>query len=89
MKRATTRVRKHNLILHGEMSPTHRRESYMRDQEVVLLPNIPIPDIILAIRSMHRSLFLVLPPFLNIGMRFLLREEGCNTPCYRRLNQVT
>jgi hypothetical protein len=31
MKRATTKVRKHNPILHGEMSPTHRRESCMRD----------------------------------------------------------
>jgi hypothetical protein len=21
------------------------------------------------------------PPFVNLGMRFLLRGEGCNTPC--------
>jgi hypothetical protein len=61
MKRATTRVRKHNPILHGEMSPTHGRESYMRDQEVVLLPTILIPNILHAIRSMHHSSFLVLP----------------------------
>jgi hypothetical protein len=61
MKCATTRVRKHIPILHGEVSPTHRRESCMRDREVVLLPTIRISVILLAIRSMHCSSFLVLP----------------------------
>jgi hypothetical protein len=61
MKHATTRVMKHNPILHGEMSPMHRRESYMRDREVFLLSTVLIPDILLLIRSMHHSSFLVLP----------------------------
>jgi hypothetical protein len=28
------------------------------------------------------------PPFINLGTIFLLRGKGCNTPCYRKLNQV-
>jgi hypothetical protein len=28
------------------------------------------------------------PPFINLGTRFLLRGEGCHTPCYEKLNQV-
>jgi hypothetical protein len=55
------RVMKHNPILHGEMSPTHWRESYLRDQEVFLLSTIPILNILPTIRSMHHSSFLVLP----------------------------
>jgi hypothetical protein len=29
------------------------------------------------------------PPYVNLRTRFLLREGGCNTPCYRNPNQVT
>jgi hypothetical protein len=28
------------------------------------------------------------PPFINLRLRFLLRGEGYNTPCYGKLNQV-
>jgi hypothetical protein len=26
------------------------------------------------------------PSFINLGTRFLLREEGCNIPCYKIVN---
>jgi hypothetical protein len=52
----------------------------MDDREDLLISTVPILDILLATRSMHHSSFLV--PLLNFEMRFLLREEGCNTPCY-------
>jgi hypothetical protein len=42
MKHDTSRVIKHNLILQGDMSPTHRRKGCMRGQEVFLLPTVPI-----------------------------------------------
>jgi hypothetical protein len=35
------------------------------------------------------SCFLPAPLLSNLRMRFLLRGEGCNTPCYRNHNQVT
>jgi hypothetical protein len=39
--------------------------------------------------SSYSSSFLVLPlHFINLRMRFLLREEGCNTPCYGFLNYL-
>jgi hypothetical protein len=41
-----------------------------------LLSTIPIPDILLAIWSMHRSSFLVLPSCRNLGTRFLLRGRA-------------
>jgi hypothetical protein len=59
----------------------HGRESGMDDREDLLLSTVPITDILLATQSMYHSSFLV-PLLLNLGMRFLLREEGCNTPHY-------
>jgi hypothetical protein len=53
----------------------------MDDREDLLISTVPILDILLATRSMHHSSFLV-PLLLNFETGFLLREEGCNTPCY-------
>jgi hypothetical protein len=88
MKRAITRVMKHNPILHGAMPPIHRRESCMRDREVFLLSTVTIPDIFLVIRSMHHSSFLVLPSFRKSQDKISFKGEGGNTPCYRNHNQV-
>jgi hypothetical protein len=80
-KRNTSRVMKHNPILQGAMSPTQGRKSSMRDREVFLLPTVPISPILRDQCILHRFLCFP-PPFVNLGMRFLLRREGCNIPCY-------
>jgi hypothetical protein len=41
------------------------------------------PTILVSSWAAHPTSFLVSPPpFVNLRMRFLLRGEGCNTPCY-------
>jgi hypothetical protein len=86
MKHNTSKVVKHNLILKGVISSMHGRKSGMDDREDLLLSTVPISDILIATQSMHCSSFLV--PLLNLGTRFLLRGEGCNTPCYGVHNQL-
>jgi hypothetical protein len=63
-----------------------RRESGMDDREV--FPPFNRFSILLATQSMHISSFLVAPSFVNLGMRFLLREESCNTACYDSSNYL-
>jgi hypothetical protein len=77
---------KHNTILQGAMSSMHGRKNGMDDRED-LLSTVPIPDILLATRSMHHSSILV-PLLLNLQMRFLLRGEGYNIPCYEVHNKL-
>jgi hypothetical protein len=95
MKCATTRVMKHNMILHSEMSPTHQRKRCMKDREVY--PPFNYPNILLAIQSVHRSSFLV-TPLLSYERRGRTRNdedeisfkgEDCNTLCYGDPNKVT
>jgi hypothetical protein len=74
----------HDPILQGAMPSMHGRKSGIDDSEDILLLIILIPDILLAIRSMLRLSFLV-PLILNLGTRFLLKGEGCNTTCYEVL----
>jgi hypothetical protein len=62
MKRNTSRVVKHNLILQGVMSSMHGKESGMDDREDLLLSIVLILDILLATRSIHRPSFLMPPP---------------------------
>jgi hypothetical protein len=45
-------------------------------------PRSNCPDILCSTRQTRLSSFLVPPPFENLGTIFLLRGEGCNTPCY-------
>jgi hypothetical protein len=61
MKRNTSKVVKHNLILQGAMSSMHGRKSDIDDREDILLSTVLIPNILLATRSMHHSSFLVPP----------------------------
>jgi hypothetical protein len=79
-KRNTSRVMKHNLILQGTMSPMHGRKSCMRDWEVLLCSIVPKSSVLHGQCVLHH--FIVLPPLINLGTRFLLRGEGCNTPCH-------
>jgi hypothetical protein len=55
------------------------KKSDMDDREDLLLSTVPIPGILHATWPMHYSSFLV-PLFLNLGMRFLLRGRAV-TPC--------
>jgi hypothetical protein len=57
----------------------------MGDREILFLPTILISSF-----SMinHLSSFLVSPAFVNLEMKFLLRGEGCNTPCYSFPNHL-
>jgi hypothetical protein len=67
------------------LSPTHRRKSCKEDRKDPLLD---YPDILWSPRPMRLSSFSCAPPpFVNLGTRFLLRGEGCNTPCYGNSNQ--
>jgi hypothetical protein len=84
MKRATTRVMKHNMILNGEMAPMHRREGCMKDQEFFSffqLPQYPISSGYLV-----SPLFIISctpPPLLrNSRDEISFKGEGCNTLCY-------
>jgi hypothetical protein len=54
IKRDTSRVMKHNPILQGDMSPTHRRKSCMRGWEVFLLPPVPISSFLHGECIFHR-----------------------------------
>jgi hypothetical protein len=81
MKPKTSRVKKHNPTRQGAMSPTHERKSCMKDREVFLLWTISISSFPHDQCALHRFLCFP-PPFVNLGTRFLLSEEGCNTPCY-------
>jgi hypothetical protein len=56
------------------MSSMHGRKNDMDDRED-LLSTVPIPDILLATRSMHHSSILV-PLLLNLRTRFLLRGRA-------------
>jgi hypothetical protein len=86
MKRDTSRVMKHNPILQGDMSSTYGRKCCMRGQEIFLLLTI---SILFFPQSRHPLSFLVLPPpFINLGMRFILRGETYNTPCYGFTNYL-
>jgi hypothetical protein len=79
MKRTTTRVMKHNLILQGEMSPTHRSKSCMRDQKV---SPINCPKILGFPRSMCPSPFSCAPPSSRKSQdEISFRGGGAVTPC--------
>jgi hypothetical protein len=69
MKSDTSRVMKHNLILPGDMSPTHERKSCMGDWKVFFLPSLPISSFLHDRCILCR--FLCSPAFINLGMRFL------------------
>jgi hypothetical protein len=88
IRRHTSRVTKRNQILQGAMSPTHRRKGGMGDREVLLHLTILRSSFLHDQCALHCFLCFP-PPFVNLGMRFLIRGEGCNTPCYRNPNQVT
>jgi hypothetical protein len=51
-----------------------------------LLLTILIPNILLAIRSMHHSLFFVLPSFHKSQDEISFKGDGCNTMCYENPN---
>jgi hypothetical protein len=61
MRCNTSKVVKHNPILQGAMLSMPGRKSGMDDGEHLLLSTVPIPDILLATRSMHHSSFFVPP----------------------------
>jgi hypothetical protein len=86
MEHNTRRAMKHSSILHGMMLPTHERKSGMGGREVFRLSTVPLSFLIRGQCIFYRFLC---PSFINIGMRFLLRGKGCNTPCYKNPNQVT
>jgi hypothetical protein len=50
------------------------------DREVFQLPTILISSFLHNKCVIHH--FLCFLPFVNLEMRYLLRGEGCNTPCY-------
>jgi hypothetical protein len=90
MRCHTSRVMKCNQILQGAMPPTHRRKGGMGDWEVPLHLIILITSLLHNQRVLHRFLCFP-PPFINLGARFILRGEGCKTPCYGSPNypQIT
>jgi hypothetical protein len=64
-----------------------RKEKLHERSRSFPLPNYP--DVFLSPRPRCPSSFLYFPPpFVNLGMRFLLRGEGCNTLYYGNSNQV-
>jgi hypothetical protein len=80
MRRNTSRVVKHNPILQGAMLSMHGRKSGMDDREH-LLSSVPIPEILLATRSMYRSSFLVPSPSKSRD-EISFKGEGYNISCY-------
>jgi hypothetical protein len=80
MKCNTSRVARHHLIRQGALLSMPRRKSYMGNR-VGLLQDYS--DVLWSPRPRHPSSFSCAPPpFTNLRMRFLLRGEGYNTPCY-------
>jgi hypothetical protein len=80
MEHNTRRVMKHNPILQGGMSLMRGRKSCMGTWEVSFFQRSRY----LRFSAVNASFIVscALHPFINLGMRFLLRREGCSTPCY-------
>jgi hypothetical protein len=65
----------HDRTLQWALSPMHGRKSYMGNHDDHLLD---YPGILWSSRPMHHSLLSCAPPpFVNLGMRFLLWGKGC------------
>jgi hypothetical protein len=79
MKCNTSGVMEHSSTLQGAMSHAHESKSCLGDQVVY---SVQLSSILWSSWPMHPSSFSCAPSFVNLGMRFLLRGEGCNTPCY-------
>jgi hypothetical protein len=84
------RVMKHSSILqwchvaHSWKGKSHGR---LRSLSSFQLSRYSISFLLFGQCIVHR--FLCSPSYRNLRMRFLLRGEGCNTPCYGKLNQST
>jgi hypothetical protein len=64
-----------------------RGKGCMRDREVLLLPAVMISSFLYDLCVLYR--FLSFPPaFINLRMKFLLRGEGYNSPCYGLPNHL-
>jgi hypothetical protein len=64
---------------------THSQKEKLQERPRSFPPS-NCPDILLYPWSMRHLSFLCFPPpFVNLRMRFLLREEGCNTLYYKVL----
>jgi hypothetical protein len=71
----TTLMRVYNKCWEIEKEKLHQRPGSF--------PQFHCPEILWASQPMCPSSFLVLPSFINLRTRFLLRGEGCNTSCYK------
>jgi hypothetical protein len=77
----------HDQSLRSALSSRAAGKSCVRDREVLLLLTIPISLFVYNQCILHCFLCFP-PPWVNLGMRFLLRGEGCNTPCYNFPNYL-
>jgi hypothetical protein len=85
IKSKTSGVMEHSLTLQGATSHAHGMKSCLGDREVLLRSAVQYP----LISTINASfiIFLCFPRFMNLGMRFLLRGEGCNIMCFENTNQ--
>jgi hypothetical protein len=72
MKQNTRRVMKHNPILQGAMLSTHGTKSGMGNREDFLFSSVSIFHPLFLAPRHPSSFYCVPPPFVNLGMKFLL-----------------